>query len=681
MSRTSHHPRRALKVALAIVGAAVVLTIATVAIKPSWLGERLRAQIETVATRSLGRKVTIEKLEAHLLPTPGATLTNFRAEGADAEPPFLEASRVTATVQLWPFVRSLGKDVRVDSVRLLEPTLNLVHHEDGSWNHETLGHPPEGTSGASGGASGSNTAIERLRIRDGVVRVMDQEAEGRPAVVALQNIDVDLNHIGRGQPLQGKVRMAVAAPKQNVELDLKVDALPQGLPQAGQPWPRATARLRAKDVSVSAFRRFLPASTTEYFTGGALDVDAELKTEQGQYVLSGHGSAKGLRLRGDPANGSFAFDSRIDPNRPKAVKVAFTRIALSGPGVELGGTASVLLEPARVSFSLAGKDLDLGHLLGAMPPRSAQDEARPSNTPLISKRTGIGKVDVTGTLRIATLRHGALTASDVDVQATLDDGALLLKRGTANVYGGRANLTGSRVDFTKAQPVWSLKATLDGMDTAKAFQALAGHSSLQGAASADLQLSGAGLDWERVRDQMTGTGTLRLREGVYTPADLGATVAPAVSQGLEALGKKGASESVRKARQGTRFKDLDARFRIQDGWASFTQPMAFDSDLGKGTLDGRVSLDERLELKGAIQASQQFVSQLTHGAVPLRAPISVPITITGTVKDPQVKAGGPTGIAQGLLPAVPVPKELKGPANQARKGLKDLFQKRPREKR
>nr|WP_242595308.1 AsmA-like C-terminal region-containing protein [Corallococcus exiguus] len=657
--------------ALAIVGAALVLGIVAMAIKPSWLSERLRGQVEAVATRSLGRKVTIEKLDSHWFPTPGATITNFRAEGAGSEPPFLEASRVTATVQLWPLVRSLGKDVRVGSVQLVEPTLNLVHHEDGSWNHETLERPPEAPDGASRG----DTTIGHLRIRDGVVRVMDQEAEGRPAVVALQDIDADLNHVGPNQPLEGKVRLAVAAPRQNVELDLKVDSL-----HLGQPWPRVTARLRGKDVSVSGFRRFLPASATEYFTGGALDVDADLKTDQGRYVLSGHGTAKGLRLRGDAANGSFAFDSRIDPNQPKAAKVALTRIALSGPGVELGGTASAQLDPARVRFSLAGKELDLGHLLGAMPPRSASDEARPPNTPLISKRAGIGKVDVAGTLRLATLRHGALTASDVDVQAALDEGSLVLQRGTANVYGGRANLTGSRVDFTKAQPVWSLRATLDGMDTAKAFQALAGHASVQGAASGDLQLSGAGLDWARFRDQMTGTGTLRLRDGVYTATDLGATVAPAVSQGLEALGKKGASESVRKAGQGTRFKDLDARFRIQDGWASFTRPMAFDSDLGKGTLEGRVALDERLELKGAIQASQQFVSELTHGAVPLRAPVSVPITITGTLKAPQVKAGGPTNIAQGLLPAVPVPKEIEGPVNQARKGLKGLLPKRPREK-
>ncbi|MCP3102868.1 AsmA family protein [Myxococcus sp. K15C18031901] len=665
-----------MKVALAIVGAALVLTIAAMAIKPSWLGERLRAQVEAVATRSLGRKVTIEKLDAHLLPTPGATITNLRAEGAGSEPPFLQASRVTATVQLWPFLRSLGKDVRVGSVHLVEPTLNLVHHGDGSWNHETLERPPASPSGASGG----DTAIEHLHIRDGVVRVMDQASEGRPAVVALQDIDADLNHVGPGHPLEGKVRMAVAAPKQNVELDLKVDSLPRSLPQAGQPWPQVTARLKSKDMSVSAFRRFLPASATEYFTAGALDVDADLKTDQGHYVLSGHGAAKGLRLRGDAANGSFAFDSRVDPHQPKTAKVSFTQIALSGPGLELGGTASAQLEPARVRFSLAGKELDLGHLLGAMPARSASEEARPPATPLISKRAGIGKVDMAGTLHLATLRHGALTVSDVDVQATLDDGALVLQRGTANVYGGRANITGSRVDFTKAQPEWSLRATLDGLDTAKAFQALTGHSSLQGAASGDLQLSGAGLDWERVRNQMTGTGTLRLRDGVYTSTDLGATVAPAVSQGLEALGKKATSESVRKAGQGTHFKDLDARFRIQGGWASFTQPMAFDSDLGKGTLDGRVSLDERLELKGTVQASQQFVSGLTHGTVPIKAPVSVPITITGTVKDPQVKAGSPTDIAQGLLPAVPVPKELEGPANQARKGLENLFQKRPREK-
>ncbi|NVJ26763.1 AsmA family protein, partial [Myxococcus sp. AM011] len=135
--------------------------------------------------------------------------------------------------------------------------------------------------------------------------------------------------------------------------------------------------------------------------------------------------------------------------------------------------------------------------------------------------------------------------------------------------------------------------------------------------------------------------------------------------------------TVQQAGKGTRFKDLNAKFSVKDGWVSFTQPMAFRSDLGNGTLDGRVGLDQRLELKGTVEASKEFVSGLTGGAVPIKAPVSVPVTITGTLKAPKVSTGGAADIAKGLLPGVS--KGIENPVNQARKSLGDLL-KRPGKK-
>lgn len=676
---------RALKVALGVVVMALVLVIGVLVANPSWLAQRLRGQVETAATRALGHKVTLEKLDAQWFPKPGATMTNFRAEGEGSEPPFLEASRATATVRLWPLIRSLGKDVRVGEVKLEEPRVNLVRRADGTWNYESVGGAPSTPSSGGGKESGAEASVERLRIENGVVQVTDQQAAGGPAAVALQDLDADLKHVGPGLPLEGTLKAAVAASKQNVEADFKVDPLPTGMPGPGEPWPKVTMKLRARDLSVSEVRDFLPPSATAYFTGGLVDVDAEVKTKpQGQYALTGHGAAKGLKLRGDPASGAFDFNSLIDPEHLKATKVDFTRLSLAGPGVDLGGTASVQMAPARVRFALEGKELDLQHLLGALPPSEPKKESTSKATPKTtalpaSVRARLGKVDVDGTLKLGTLRHGNLQATNVDAQAKLDEGVLLIEKGGATVYGGRADLTGTKVDLTKSQPAWTLKANLQGMDTAQAFQALSGQSSLQGLASGELQLNGSGLDWARVRNGVTGDGSLRLSNGVLTTADLGGAVAPVLSQGLTALGKKGAAGTVQKAGKGTQLKDLNARFSVKNGWVSFTQPMAFQSDLGNGTLDGRVGLDQRLELKGTIEASKEFVSGLTGGAVPVKAPVSIPLTLTGTLKAPKVNAGSPTDIAKGLLPGVPVPKSIEDPVNQARKSLGGLL-KRPGKK-
>ncbi|QSQ17040.1 AsmA family protein [Myxococcus landrumensis] len=669
-------PRRAWKVVLGLVVLACVLIAGAVLLKPAWVGERLRGQVETAASRALGHRVTVEKLSPRWFPTPGVTLTNLRAQGLENEPPLLEVSRATATVQLWPLVRSLGKEVRVGSVTLDGPQVNLVRRADGTWNYQSVGQPPADVPPSQPPAQQSSrqASVERIRLRNGVVNVVDAQAAQGNASVALRDIDLKLEKVGAGLPLEGTLKAAWASSQQNVEADFKVDPLPTHKPQPGQPWPEVTLHFSGKDLSVNALRDFLPATQAQYFTGGVVHVDADVKTQGGRYVLGGNGSAKGLKLRGDPASGSFTFSARIDPEQVKTTQVSFSRLALSGAGVELGGTASVQLRPMRVRFDLQGSDLDLQHLLGEQAPTSRNTEPAPTALPL-SLRRSLGKVDVDGTLKFGKVRHGPLTLTQVDAHARLDDGRLHIQQGHAQVYGGQADIAGTQVDLTQAQPTWNLKAKLEGLDTAQAFTALSGSTPLQGKASGQVELSGKGLDWTRIRQEMTGTGSMQLRDGIFTKTDLGATLTPALTQGLLSLGQKGASESVQKAGRGTHFKDLDARFKVQGGWVSFTQPMAFQSDLGDGTVEGRVGLDQRLDLKGTVKASKDFVSDLTRGAVPVSAPVSVPITISGTLKDPKVSAGAPEDIAKGLLPALPVPKSVENPLNQARRSLEGLLRR------
>lgn len=120
--------------------------------------------------------------------------------------------------------------------------------------------------------------------------------------------------------------------------------------------------------------------------------------------------------------------------------------------------------------------------------------------------------------------------------------------------------------------------------------------------------------------------------------------------------------------------DVDAQAKLDEGVLLVQRGRA---TLYGGTLDGRVGLDQRLELKGAINSSEQFVAAITRGAIPGKVPVTIPLTITGTLSAPEVKPGGPLGGAKGLLPGGLLPKGIENPVDEARKGIGDLF-KRPR---
>nr|WP_228565355.1 AsmA-like C-terminal region-containing protein [Myxococcus sp. AB036A] len=91
----------------------------------------------------------------------------------------------------------------------------------------------------------------------------------------------------------------------------------------------------------------------------------------------------------------------------------------------------------------------------------------------------------------------------------------------------------------RSSPEWTLKVVLAGMDTAKAFQSLSGQPSLRGKASGELQLTGTGVDWAQARASVTGGGSVQLRDGALTTADVGAEVVPVLTAGLGGTGAQG----------------------------------------------------------------------------------------------------------------------------------------------
>ena len=98
---------------------------------------RLKSRIIASISSAVGRSVDIGSVRLRLLPRPGFDLERLVVydDPAFGAEPMLRASEVTAALRLTSLVRGRLEIARLD---LTEPSLNLVHGENGRWNLEAL---------------------------------------------------------------------------------------------------------------------------------------------------------------------------------------------------------------------------------------------------------------------------------------------------------------------------------------------------------------------------------------------------------------------------------------------------------------------------------------------------------------------------------------------------------------
>lgn len=98
---------------------------------------QLKSRIALSISSGVGRTVEIGSVHLRLLPRPGFDLENVVVydDPAFGAEPMLRASEVTAALRLTSLVRGRLEIARLD---LTEPSLNLVHGDNGRWNLEAL---------------------------------------------------------------------------------------------------------------------------------------------------------------------------------------------------------------------------------------------------------------------------------------------------------------------------------------------------------------------------------------------------------------------------------------------------------------------------------------------------------------------------------------------------------------
>ncbi len=175
---------------------------------------KLRGPIQSQMQTGLNRQVDFGSMRLRLFPLSVAVerLEVGEDPAFGAERPFLSAKEFAVSTNLLSLLRG---DVSIDSVRIVEPAIELIRSAEGRWNASSLG-----TGAGSSGGSSKPFSLAELRIQNGAVAITDGQARRERA--EYRQIDLTLRDFAAGRPVQ--LEGAVHLPE-NLSLKLKAKAL------------------------------------------------------------------------------------------------------------------------------------------------------------------------------------------------------------------------------------------------------------------------------------------------------------------------------------------------------------------------------------------------------------------------------------------------------------------------
>ena len=164
---------------LMAIGAVVALVLIVTICLPLFLNaDSFRSRIESTLTKSLGRKVTIGKLDLSLW-SGGLVASNSTVadDPAFSTQPFIQADSVKIGVDIIPLV--LSRKLHIRGFRLTSPKVQLLRAANGTWNYSTIG------SSSSQDADTKQTfpdlTVGHISVKDGRFTVGVQAAPGAVA--------------------------------------------------------------------------------------------------------------------------------------------------------------------------------------------------------------------------------------------------------------------------------------------------------------------------------------------------------------------------------------------------------------------------------------------------------------------------------------------------------------------
>jgi AsmA protein len=622
--------------ALAIVGLAGLLLF----VDPN----RYRGEIEQAAREHTGRVLAIHgKLQLEVFPrlalsVHDVVLSNPPQFGAQ---PFLTVQNASIGVKLLPL---LARRMEVSRIQLEGVNVNLISRgEETNWKGPSESKSaPESPASPPGGPSQGYLSIEGVDVSRTSLTYND---EVKKTTTELANLEL---HTGRFET--GPDRTAL----EKWELQgtyfsrpsTETVAAQQRIAEAPKPLgfslssPGLTLEAKAQTLAPAQIQIRLGESVLQLsLAGEKLSTD---RTVTGTVTVPTTSARKLLQELGiDPpitrdshALSAFGLQTNFRLT-PKQLQLSALQLTLDDTRAQ-GGAAVEDLDTSALSFDLKVNGINVDRY---RPPAEKVAEAQrrktpaPATPPTPLPLDTLRKLNVHGTLRVASATFANLVFTDVVMPLVAKDGNIRLGPTQARLYGGSYN--GNIVlDAREAQAQLSLNEHVHATDIGALVKAAFDSGRLSGRADANVAVRGSGDTDDALIRSLNGKIDANVKQGALIGIDIVYEL-----QRVNALLKRqlppqrtgtGPARTVFNALQtnGTLDKGV---LRIDD--------LRMETDFlkvhGRGTLD---TVTEAIDYQLVTSVNKlPPASGATGNGLDALAAVEVPLTITGTMASPTVR--------------------------------------------
>jgi AsmA protein len=306
--------RRWPKVLAIVAGTLVVLGVVGVLILDRVLLRVANDQAAKLSTE-LQRPIAIEGVATRLWGGLGAKVTGLSIGAGPGESvPLLQLQRAEVSPYLWRALKSGGDEIAIHEAVIEGLRVNVEKLPDGTTNLERLAKRLEERSEAEPAAQEPapqeeakpppSLEIGRAAIENARIAFLDRTVEGAKELF-VEDLDAEVRDLKVGKPVELRVKAAVLAAQQNLDLTVRAAPLPASL----VPTPEKIV-LKVQPIDLGPLAPFVPASVG--LQGGRFQAD--LDADLGAAVPGGAGQTKvvgGFRAT-DLAFAGQAAGKRLD---------------------------------------------------------------------------------------------------------------------------------------------------------------------------------------------------------------------------------------------------------------------------------------------------------------------------------------------------------------------------------
>jgi len=189
------------------------------------------------AEGALGRKISVDQVQATIFSGIGARLTNFAMadDPTYASGDFVRAKDLQIIVKFWPLLR---KSVQVKQVILHDPVIQIVRNRDGNFNFSTIGKKAKAKKDErekeerTPREEQSALLISLVDISNGNIRYLDKK---NGTDMQAKQIDLKIEDFDFAKPFSVKLKAAIYADKQNFTLKSTIGPIGQRVDVANIP--------------------------------------------------------------------------------------------------------------------------------------------------------------------------------------------------------------------------------------------------------------------------------------------------------------------------------------------------------------------------------------------------------------------------------------------------------------